>query len=404
MTRRSLEIETLDAFDAHIAGTSRLRGWFVQSLDLSARTDALAAVDPAGAVFLGCTFTEQAEERLHRRGALVFPQLPDVPFNPYRSQLYTADELYDAVLNGDPYERCTDAVVYAWLRAQRHPSSLAATLAMSLHDHAIGDALDELFAAVQPTSVVGVMGGHAVQRGDTGYRRAADLGRRLAESGRSVVTGGGPGAMEAANLGARFAGRPADLTAAIDTLAGAPSFRPSVDAWARAALRLPLGTSPAAPSIGIPTWFYGHEPPNPFATHIAKYFSNALREDTLLHRCRGGIVYLEGAAGTVQEIFQAVTENYYAADASEIAPLVLVGRAYWTGVLPAWQLLTRLADGRPMAPAVHLVDCVEDVDALLRRPSAPSGQAPWDTAAGRGLSRDRSRTAKASSRRATGSP
>ena len=70
----------------------------------------------------------------------------------------------------------------------------------------------------------------------------------------------------------------------------------------------------AGRSLSIPTWFYGHEPSNLFATGIAKYFANALREDTLLHRCRGGIVYLAGQAGTVQEIFQAVTENFYAAD------------------------------------------------------------------------------------------
>ena len=72
----------------------------------------------------------------------------------------------------------------------------------------------------------------------------------------------------------------------------------------------------AGRSLSIPTWFYGHEPTNVFATDIAKYFSNALREDTLLNRCRGGVVYLPGQAGTVQEIFQAVTENFYAADAS----------------------------------------------------------------------------------------
>ena len=43
----------------------------------------------------------------------------------------------------------------------------------------------------------------------------------------------------------------------------------------------------------------------------------------MLARCRGGIIYLPGAAGTVQEVFQAVTENYYAADAALIAPMVL---------------------------------------------------------------------------------
>jgi predicted Rossmann-fold nucleotide-binding protein len=92
--------------------------------------------------------------------------------------------------------------------------------------------------------------------------------------------------------------------------------------------------------------------PTAFATTIAKYFSNALREDTLIHRCGGGVVYLPGMAGTVQEIFQAVTENFYAADASLVTPLILIGREYWTEVYPAWPLLQRLGAGRPMGKLI----------------------------------------------------
>jgi predicted Rossmann-fold nucleotide-binding protein len=119
-------------------------------------------------------------------------------------------------------------------------------------------------------------------------------------------------------------------------------------------------------SLGIPTWHYGHEPPNAFATDIAKYFKNAIREDILLHVAAAGIVFLPGAAGTVQEIFQDACENYYA-DASSVAPMVLVGREYWTEVVPAWPLLESLAKGRAMEPVVHLVDTVDEVPALLRR-------------------------------------
>ena len=75
-------------------------------------------------------------------------------------------------------------------------------------------------------------------------------------------------------------------------------------------------------SIGIPTWFYGHEPPNVFCDGIAKFFSNALREDGLLARSTEGIVVLPGAAGTAQEVFQAVTPLYYAAEG---APLPRAG-------------------------------------------------------------------------------
>ena len=142
--------------------------------------------------------------------------------------------------------------------------------------------------------------------------------------------------MEAANLGAYLSPWPDALDEALTIMKPAPSYRPSLDAWARSAFRVrarwPI--TDAGRSLSIPTWFYGHEPTNVFATEIAKYFSNALREDTLLHRCEGGIVFLPGQAGTVQEIFQAVTENFYAADASLIAPLILVGSPVLDRCLP----------------------------------------------------------------------
>ena len=75
-----------------------------------------------------------------------------------------------------------------------------------------------------------------------------------------------------------------------------------------------------------------------FATAIAKYFRNALREAILLQICDAGIVFLPGAAGTVQEVFQDACENYYAAETS-VAPMVLVGGSYWTGTVPVWPLL-----------------------------------------------------------------
>jgi hypothetical protein len=161
--------------------------------------------------------------------------------------------------------------------------------------------------------------------------------------------------MEAVNLGARLASEPEALPGVLASLAAVPSFRPSVDSWASVALEV-CARFPSGGVYGIPTWFYGHEPPNVFASAIAKYFSNALREDTLLRLCGGGVLYLPGAAGTVQEIFQAATPAYYAPEGSPIAPLVLVDTAYWTTTLPAWPLLKALAAGRGMASAVTCVD------------------------------------------------
>jgi predicted Rossmann-fold nucleotide-binding protein len=367
-TPRSLEVQDLASFDQLVAaGAVNAHGWHAQSLDLRGRSAALTRLDVAGAMFLGCTFDDGMEASLRRRGALIFPRLQGVPFNPYRSTLYTPAELY-AGLAGAPYEDLPDARIYHWSIQPGREHRVDATLASSLHDHAIGDALDELLRS-GPWSgkhIVGVMGGHAAQRGSPGYAGAARLGRLLVRDGHIVATGGGPGAMEAANLGA-YLGRADDggLDEALGLLSAVPGFRPSVSAWARAAAavveRFPDGT----PSLGIPTWFYGHEPPNYFATHIAKYFANSIREAVLLDVCQGGIIFLPGAAGTVQEIFQDACENYYGAR-EKVTPMVLVGTRYWTQDYPAWPLLEQLAAGRAMEGRIFLVDTEEQAAAALR--------------------------------------
>jgi predicted Rossmann-fold nucleotide-binding protein len=233
---------------------------------------------------------------------------------------------------------------------------------MSLHDGSVDDALGEYTGNRR---IVGVMGGHALTREDPAYAGAARLGHGLAASGLTVATGGGPGAMEAANLGARLAeGDESELDRALDAVRRVPAFRPDITAWARAALDACGDLGDSGRSLGIPTWHYGHEPPNAFSSVVAKYFRNAIREDVLLEVSRGGMVFLPGAAGTVQEIFQAACTNYYAAE-GEVVPMVFVGTDYWTKTLPAWPLVDVLASGRPFAARAHLVGTTEEALGLL---------------------------------------
>ena len=367
---RLVQVESLAELDARLAaGASSLRGWRLRGLDLTGYSPELHRLELTGASFLGCVFAPGDGDYAEAAGALVLPTIREVPVDVYRSRLYTAAELYD-----DPvYARTLDARAYAWSQRpeRHHPDD---ELARALHDHAIDEALGGWIAERHRggRGIVGVMGGHALTRTEAAYADAARLGRILGR-GHVVATGGGPGAMEAANLGAWLSDSSGDaLEDALETLAAVPTFRPSIQDWAQAALAV-RGSLDGADdrSLGIPTWHYGHEPPNVFAGAIAKYFRNATREAILLEVCDAGIVFLPGAGGTVQEVFQDACENYYA-DASTVAPMILVGVDHWTRELPAWPLLQALAKGRPMEGHVHLVDSFGEVADLLRSGADPA--------------------------------
>lgn len=356
------EIESLAEFDEVVAEHGTLARFRVQAVDLTARTSQLLALDTSGAVFLGCPMDPEAAAKVRAAGALVFPPVPDLPFDPYRGFVYTPDELFESLDEG--YEATPDARAYDWFQRTRSDGDVHASMLRAIHDDAVSDALDELLAGAR---VVGVMGGHAMERGTEAYAGAARLGRELARAGFTVATGGGPGAMEAANLGAYSAPfEDGMLGEALRLLAKAPSFRPSIADWAHAAFEVRDRWPGGGASVGIPTWFYGHEPPNAFAAHIAKYFANATREDGLLARSTAGVVFLPGAAGTVQEVFDNATPNYYESR-GEPTPMVLVDRVHWTERLPVWPLLRALARERSMEARIALVDRIEQAPEALKR-------------------------------------
>ena len=363
-----------------IAHATQLQAWLaaghslncvrLQDVDLTgACEDALRSYPHRfdGLVVLGGKVSSAFAAQLTRRGAVVFPAHPDAPVNPYRNRLYGADELYADLAAG--YGETPDARAYVWSQDARLAHDAYATALRALHDDAIRDALME---TLPQQHCVGVMGGHAWKRDSSAYADVARGAQRLAQAGRTVITGGGPGAMEAANLGA--AAGSCDLSAALATLAAVPDFT-DVTAWAEAGFaareHLPQrSASTTVRSVGVPTWFYGHEPPNVFGDVIAKYFSNAVREDDLLNASREALIVLPGAAGTVQEIFQAVTPMYYAAADVPLPMVVLVGRQQWTETVPVWGALTALATGRRMSDRLHLVDSMDDAVDLTLTSSA----------------------------------
>ncbi|MEJ3743389.1 hypothetical protein WEI85_08890 [Actinomycetes bacterium KLBMP 9797] len=373
------EIESRAELESHLPHGS-LAGLTVQGVCLDdPPVPDLSRVDVTDTLFIGCVFASaEVEADLVRRGAHVVPPFRTLPYPTHPAYLYTPEELA-AGFETAGFTGMYDTVVYDHFRD--HGGALPdvrEALAQRLHDHGIDNALADVtrhwLARHGPGSVVGVMGGHAVPRGTSAYRLAATIGWELARADRLVVTGGGPGIMEAANLGAYLAtGTPEDLAAAIDALAAAPDFTDH-DAYTAAALRVRARFAPAGAvswprrgGLSIPTWLYGHEPANLFAARIAKMFSNAAREEMLLRLSRGGIVFAPGMAGTVQEVFQAATMAFYAT-AGPSGPFVFLDRAFWTETLPVETLLGPLLMASPsgnLSRSIHVTDDVHEAVHVL---------------------------------------
>ena len=358
------EIETLEKLDGHIERHGELVGCALQDLDLTTWEGRLAPLRIEDSLFLGCRMSIEFKQSLIDRN-LVFPVLKK-PYNPYAARLYTRDDLFAGFDPGDPasYSGTPDAVVYRHYldSGADRPRTLRESLAQRLHDYSITDALMDIINAREQKKTAAIMGGHAVLRTDGNYLKAARISKRLCEGGYLMLSGGGPGAMEATHLGAWFAGRDdGDIEGAIEILAKAPSYTDTF--WLSAAFEVMKAYPERAGrlrDIGIPTWHYGHEPPNPFAGLIAKYFANSVREEGLLALAKGGIVYVPGGAGTIQEIFQDAAQNH-SLSYGFASPMVFLGRRYWTVEKPVYGLLTRLAEGHEYGPLISISDDVDEI-------------------------------------------
>jgi len=320
-------------------------------------------------IFLGCEMDEEIFQHI-RAGNLLIPDLK-VPYNTHPSHLYTRQSLYKNFNPDDPdsFHDTPDQITYRhYLKTGKEPQTIYESMARRMHDHSISDALYDFLENYEEKKIVAVMGGHGMLRTDKSYKKVARLSKELTEKGYLLCSGGGPGAMEATHLGAWMAARDSqELEKAFGILSKAPSYKDT--SWLSSAFEV-LDSFPAKHSfhsLGVPTWLYGHEPATPFATQIAKYFANSVREDGLLVIAKGGVIYTPGSAGTIQEIFQDATQNHYKSY-GYASPMLFLDQRYWTNEKPVYPLLKKMSEEnkyKNLLLSIH--DEVEDIVKELKK-------------------------------------
>ena len=155
------------------------------------------------------------------------------------------------------------------------------------------------------------------------YAIAEEAGRKLVEAGFAVITGGGPGAMEAANKGACEAGG-ASIGLGIEL-----PFESGLNQWVDKGINF--------------RYFFARK------TMFVKYSQ--------------GFVVLPGGLGTLDELFEALT----LVQTHKVTrfPIVLVGVAYWSGLLD-WLRDTAMADGKIAQKDLDMLTLTDDIDDVVR--------------------------------------
>ncbi len=166
---------------------------------------------------------------------------------------------------------------------------------------------------------ISVFGSARSRSDDPDYQQGVAVGRALAEAGFAVITGGGPGAMEAANRGASEAG-------GVSVGLG---------------IELPFES-------GLNRW-----------VDIGVNFRYFFARKTMFVKYAQGFIALPGGFGTFDEIFEAVTLVQTQKVTS--FPIVLLGTAYWGGLVD-WVRDVVLAAGKVSEKDLGLLQLTDDVD------------------------------------------
>jgi uncharacterized protein (TIGR00730 family) len=172
-------------------------------------------------------------------------------------------------------------------------------------------------------NAVSIFGSARVKPDDAYYKKAEILARLLAQNGFSVITGGGPGIMEAANKGASEAG---------------------------------------GKSVGMNIRLPFEQKPNPYANIHLDYKYFFIRK-VMFVKYAMAYVILPGGFGTMDELFEAVT--LIQTKRIRSFPLILMGSDYWQGLLD-WLKKTMLAEGKIQPADLELIQIIDDPEEVVK--------------------------------------
>ena len=170
---------------------------------------------------------------------------------------------------------------------------------------------------------VSIFGSTRVKPGDEVYTKAEQIGRLLAENGFGVITGGGPGVMEAANKGAASVG---------------------------------------GKSIGLNIELPLEQKPNPYA-NITLRFRYFFVRKVMFVKYAVAYIILPGGFGTIDELFESVT--LIQTHKIKPFPVIMVGSNYWKGLLD-WMKDAALEEGRISTADLEIIQVIDDPAEIIK--------------------------------------
>ncbi len=220
-----------------------------------------------------------------------------------------------------PHRRKTDVVKA--VDVSRHPMSADFTSQDTWRMFRIMAEFVEGFEELKDCApAVSIFGSARCGREDPVYGKTEQIAARLVGEGFSIITGGGPGVMEAANKGAAEAG---------------------------------------GKSVGLNIEIPFEQAPNPYANRRLSFRYFFVRK-VMFVKYAFGFVIMPGGFGTLDELFEAIT--LIQTDKIKAFPVVMVGREFWGGMM-GWVRGTLLADGRISPSDLELFKVVDDVDDVV---------------------------------------